>query len=365
MKNYPRSPYASPQRGHFLLRLRQSGIQPDRDVQVSAEVRYQTFKKDLSQRLRALLAEAQRAGLSRERFTVWVKGLLRDAYQQAFDLGLKAAGWTGKMEDADHLWLGSFQNTEERYLDGFISDLYENKGTMPKERRLQMYVDTLDSVFTAGKLAGQPDNIRIKWVMSEAEHCRECIDRALHSPYTKSSLPGVPKDGSTPCLTNCACHLEFEEPAPVRVDFPLRMAPSSLPIGQAIESARLRLSELQMLSPQQLQTLKHEAQLKLTGLPFPSRAYTLQLGALLMILLAFSHKDEQSDVALTQRYKDAGILPLGDLHHPTEVWSVVPVAGGWAARSSGSTLGVFPDWQDAYDVLVKVARQQGRVVPVS
>lgn len=364
--------------------MRRAGVQPDRDVQVSAEVSYQVFKKDLSRKLQALLGEAQRSGLSRERFTVWVKGLLRDAYKQAFDLGLKAAGWTGKMEDADHLWLGSFQNTEERYLDGFISDLYENKGIMPKPQRLQMYADSLDSVFTAGKLAAQPSGTIVKWVMSEAEHCKDCIRLAMGSPYTKETLPTQP-GVDVACLSNCKCHLEFEEPPvkPVGVpiaqtfvgqedvaprlgtDFPLRLTPPVELTLPHLEGVKLRIGELQMLPPEQLVKLQNEAQQRLVNAPFPSRAYNLQALALLGILLAFSRNDEQDDVALTQRYRDAGVLPLGDLRRPNELWTVQPVPNGWSARSSGSVLGVFADKGVAYEMLIAMAKKQGRTVPSS
>jgi len=52
--------------------------------------------------------------------------------------------------------------------------------------------------------------VKIHWILKEAKHCDECIRYAAGSPYTKKTLPAVPRDGTSRCLSNCRCELRFE-----------------------------------------------------------------------------------------------------------------------------------------------------------
>jgi hypothetical protein len=53
----------------------------------------------------------------------------------------------------------------------------------------------------------QPEGTRFRWVLGKAEHCPDCIVLASQSPFTKQSLPTVPKAGATQCRSNCKCKL--------------------------------------------------------------------------------------------------------------------------------------------------------------
>jgi hypothetical protein len=46
-------------------------------------------------------------------------------------------------------------------------------------------------------------------VHNSAEHCSDCITLAMSGPYTKNSLPTVPRVGDTACRSRCQCHLRF------------------------------------------------------------------------------------------------------------------------------------------------------------
>lgn len=356
---------ADTNRARAVSRLREAGIAPDRDLQVSGEVDYQRFKTELSGQLQAVLSRAQEMHLSRERLSVWLRGLLHDAYKQAFTMGLKAAGWEGKPEDADHLWLGEFTHEEDTYLNGFLDDFYSGKGKMPYVQRLAMYAKSVDAVFWAGKLSGNADDVVIRWNLSPAEHCEDCLRLAGQSPYTKKTLPFQPRSGHTECLSNCQCYLTFEHP-PVKpaIQFPLSVSSDALTEAD-FRNVEFKIAEYEHWMAPQLQRLEENTQSQLAALPFPSRSYNLTTLALWGILLAWGRKREEDNSRLIERYINAGVLPLGDLHHPSEFWTVVPAPGGWAARSSGRTLGVFSDKQDAYQFLLTTAKHAGRVVPSS
>lgn len=47
----------------------------------------------------------------------------------------------------------------------------------------------------------------LDWVLGSEKSCPRCPIIAAGSPYTKASLPAIPCDGSTPCLTNCKCSI--------------------------------------------------------------------------------------------------------------------------------------------------------------
>ena len=87
-----------------------------------------------------------------------------------------------------------------------------------------MYVETLDGVFHHGQVDGSPDFVKIHWVLHEARHCDSCIKIAAGSPYTKKTLPAVPRDGTSHCLSNCRCELRFEyaEKAPAPTPYVIK-----------------------------------------------------------------------------------------------------------------------------------------------
>jgi len=84
------------------------------------------------------------------------------------------------------------------------------------QSRFNMYIHSLDSVYTKGRVESLPEGVIINWVYGKAEHCPDCVDLEKNSPYTKHNLPTVPRQGKTRCLSHCKCKLVFTN-APLKV----------------------------------------------------------------------------------------------------------------------------------------------------
>lgn len=129
------------------------------------------------------------------------------AYQYGKNFGM---GRDTPLDDNEKRFI-TYQVTKEmQFMSNFANDLKNGAGKMPYSRRMQMYVDSLDAMFGFGKLVYLPDDVKIFWKLGPTDkHCLDCIINAARSPYSKKTLPGFPKSGSTKCLSNCYCRLRY------------------------------------------------------------------------------------------------------------------------------------------------------------
>lgn len=147
------------------------------------------------------------------------------AYQAAYRYGLKAAGLVSLetdrhaklngpgMDQADKDWLKSALAHERRYFHSFLADVKSGEIDSKKytaSDRVNMYAHTLDSVFNSGRVIGHPAHSLIYWQVDyDAEHCQSCLYLEANSPYTRETLPTVPRSGACKCLYNCKCTLRI------------------------------------------------------------------------------------------------------------------------------------------------------------
>lgn len=193
---------------------------------------------------------------------------IRNAYQSTYSLGLKAQGHGALATDArphgystsnvnveDAQWLRSAAEEEIGYWKNFMRDL--RRGDVPdaddeerlptrkmvKQRRLKMYVDSLDAIYAAGQVRGMPEELHIvNWIFGHAEHCPECIYLEMHSPYTKESLPTTPRAGTTRCLTNCKCRIVIQRvPREVYLEVKKKQKTKQHHLRQLERSRKLKL----------------------------------------------------------------------------------------------------------------------------
>jgi hypothetical protein len=127
----------------------------------------------------------------------------------AMSLGYTAAGTPRWVETASQKRERmSLAETEAKY---FLSLLLV-KEAMDPARRIPMYGGFAWSGFWRGFASNMPTGSVIHWRLGIAEHCRDCLNLASKSPYTKpgprkGALPTVPRNGDTRCLNNCRCRL--------------------------------------------------------------------------------------------------------------------------------------------------------------
>lgn len=352
MKSYPLAAkgYATKRQAAIRL-LRDSGVTADRDIQIDAERAYVQLQAQVNQDLTAAFPSEQK-----------IKNTLRNAYHKAFTLGLRAAGWTKDLEPSDTHFLSSFALEEWNYLAGFLGDVAQGRGRMDYQRRLAMYAQSVDAVFWAGKMSAQPPDVKIHWNLSPAEHCESCKRWAMQSPFTTKTLPALPRDGSSECLTACKCFLTFEEQEG------RSMPHSSVPFHRAFlpqssdwAEQRLKLAEYEHWGAVPLQHQLKADQARLLRVQFPSRNHTkIAVGLWGVTLGLISKQDKPTNDNLLQTYRAAGVVPIGDPQHPAEVWVVSPVNGGWAAKTSGYIIGVYPQRDMAFLAMIEQAAHDKR-----
>ncbi len=354
MKSYPFAGLVTRRQGTVEARIT-AGLLPNRDLQISAERDFAQLRQQIGTRLASAFPEEAR-----------IKETLRAAYHEAFSLGLRAGGWSGPLEPSDTHFLASFALEEWGYLRQFLQDVQGGRGRMPYEQRLALYGQTVDAVFWAGKFAAHSSGVKIHWVLTEAEHCEDCIQWAMHSPYSKDTLPALPRDGKSQCLSNCKCELRFEEPQRKAAVMPRQLkenAPLILPQITDWQAEALRGPEYDMQPVQTIQTAIRSEQAKLARVAFPSRPHISGAVHLVGLVLALLRKEKKiTPDNYVDAYFTAGVLPIGNPTMPSEVWVLSPVNGGWAAKSSGQIIGVYPDRTIAYVALVEKATAEGREV---
>ena len=328
-KHYGRSKHEETVRPFRALHRHQEGIDTTRWVERAFHAREQ-IQQRLRQQISQIWRTLQDGGETGE-FYRDTRRLLKEAYAANFQAGLLAVGWHEPTTADDTRWLRTFSRHENRYLRRFAEDMRTSTGTMPYHRRMQMYLNTADAAYFAGQLAGLPHGTEIHWELSDVEHCDDCVTWAADGPYTADSLPAVPRDGTSACLSNCRCSLGFTFPARSVVAGRVTegqaapdVSPLRPPIGFPLQPA-LRVTEALALTDkeqrQEMNRLKTELGERTPGTS-PYNLAALFMGGVLTALIHQRAHVGSPDVAIAQAYRDHGLLPLWDLYMPPEVWTV-------------------------------------------
>ena len=149
------------------------------------------------------------------------KGLTR-SYQLGQEAVLKRKGGAGGRRMAASVLAGQL-----RHMYRFAQDIRNKQGRMNYRQRADMYGAQLDAAFLRGMVEAMEGDDVVHWKLHPAEHCPDCIQLARRSPYTVSSLPTVPGEGQTECLSNCRCTLEFHPKAASRREYPTPAGPGT------------------------------------------------------------------------------------------------------------------------------------------
>jgi hypothetical protein len=105
--------------------------------------------------------------------------------------------------------------SEANYAKQMGRELRDGSSRWSRQDRVGRYAQALDSVAWNAKIESMPDSIEIDWVLGVAEHCDDCLLVAANGPYSKDTLPTVPRAGDTACHSNCRCKLVFRLEADV------------------------------------------------------------------------------------------------------------------------------------------------------
>jgi hypothetical protein len=164
--------------------------------------------------------------LTESQFRKKVRNRMKESWRDVFLAGLRAGGATGTGQGAkapmvilgpgDDKWLKTAMTHETRYLNGFLTAVVEESGTMSLDRRLGMYIDTMESFFDSARVIALPAQSLIYWVgPGDKRTCPGCRYMFERGPFTKFNLPTTPRAGVTACISNCRDRL-FVRSAPLK-----------------------------------------------------------------------------------------------------------------------------------------------------
>jgi len=173
--------------------------------------------------------------ITKNQFINQSRKIFKQGYETAYRLGTNASGLEhlDELPKVDLKWLERARSHEYQYLDQFADDIVAQRGMMDYQSRSEMYVDSMDSMFEAGRVDGYPDeHTWVYWEINPAEHCGDCISLAIDSPYRPNELPTTPRAGDTMCLSNCQCNLRlrYEKPDQIELD----VKPASRELAKAL-----------------------------------------------------------------------------------------------------------------------------------
>jgi hypothetical protein len=182
----------------------------DKKMIAQAVTDYDSLKEEFKEALFGILGSYQKGEITVEVMEEMWCSEIRSTWEKAYGLGVRSVGNPFGVWEQDKTWLKGAETEEFGYLGKFVEDIKKNELAMGIEDRLGMYVETLDSVYFHGQVEGSPEFVKIIWHLRDSKHCDDCIRLAAGSPYTKTTLPTVPRSGDSRCLSNCKCFLEFK-----------------------------------------------------------------------------------------------------------------------------------------------------------
>lgn len=188
----------------------------------------ETTKRTKTALLR-LIRRYQQDKIEEKELKVEATKAMRMAWRDVFLAGLRAGGTKGegsgkgktlvKLDVGDDKWVKSAVQHEMRFLNGFLKAIVEGTYTMPLRRRLGMYLDALKSFYESARVIALPSNVAIWWKgPDDKKTCPSCRYLFENSPYSKLSLPTVPRSGITICLTNCRDRLWIKRVPPGKAE---------------------------------------------------------------------------------------------------------------------------------------------------
>jgi len=215
----------------FLSRLKSSpNYQRNLRTQKTQGMKqYERLAKEAKTELRRMLRQFHDGSKSFAELQRDSADFFEHFYARIWEAGRKASGLDLYVPEANPTrkekeWLRSATREELQFWQSFLKevkagdvpfkdDLATDQATVrPPQRRytveerLAMYLEGLQAVFENGRVSGMPNNLLFYWFgpkPGEKGICRGCAYIVERQPFTKDTLPAVPRSGATPCLTNC------------------------------------------------------------------------------------------------------------------------------------------------------------------
>lgn len=168
---------------------------------------YSSFNAGLTQIVNGLTA----GDISRRDARLSTASLLRTTYENIREIARRASGMPTLAHEStiyreEERWFRSAVNEEVSYLHGFLDDIIGGR-TQRIQERISAYTAALRFMYEAARIQALPNQVLLYWTgprkRDDPKVCEGCEYMMERSPFPKDTIPAVPRDGSTPCLTNC------------------------------------------------------------------------------------------------------------------------------------------------------------------
>lgn len=186
------------------------------------------LKLKVKEELTTVLQQFKSDEINKNQAAVRMKDILKSGHEEAFLRGMKAAGFdSDKLPDKEAKWLQSTRADEHMYLNKFLDDVENDRGTVDHYTRSSFYGDALNGTYNAGRNAAMPPGMLVYWRLEskkssvtgkKIQHCETCLYLSKESPFTPATLPIVPRAGHTKCVNNCRCKLVYVTSTPERAE---------------------------------------------------------------------------------------------------------------------------------------------------
>jgi len=130
-------------------------------------------KKRIASQFKSIVDDLADSKITKNQFMNRAHKIFKDGYETAYRLGTDASGLDFfKLPSEDIRWLKRARSYEYKFLDNFADVLDKADGARPSfHGRAQMYADTMDSMFDAGRVDAYPnESTKIWWELNAAEH---------------------------------------------------------------------------------------------------------------------------------------------------------------------------------------------------
>jgi hypothetical protein len=137
--------------------------------------------------------------------------VIREGYESVREIARRASALEELSADAgiyreEEKWFRSAVREEVGYFHAFLEDVRNNRAQNVTER-VNAYIKAMRFMYEAARVQALPDRVLLYWrgprKNEDPKVCEGCEYMMERSPFPKDSIPAVPRDGSTPCLTNC------------------------------------------------------------------------------------------------------------------------------------------------------------------
>jgi len=170
----------------------------------------EVFKKEFREKFGSAVNDLSRTR-NFDKFNAEVHGLFQLYITRSYVMGADSVrGRPVGLNDRDFDRIQSRVAKQLQFARKFGSDVLNGNTRIPIDRRVEMYLASLDEAFQVGATGQLKPNVLIYWRLNPAEHCLDCIRLSEGGPYTRDEIAIIsPRSGHTACRANCRCTLEI------------------------------------------------------------------------------------------------------------------------------------------------------------